>query len=52
LSHQPPLAKGARSNSRNAMLSATLMPPTQAFFSGSSGSKDILCRRISSRLAE
>ena len=33
------------------MLSATLMPPTQAFFSGSSGSSDILCRRISSRLA-
>ena len=31
------------------MLSATLMPPTQAFFSGSSGNSDIRCRRISSR---
>ena len=40
-----------RALDRVEVASPSYMPPTQAFFSGSSGNKDILCRRICSRLA-
>ena len=46
-----PAASGASSKLRSAMFSATLMPGTQAFLSGSSGRLKARQTRISPRVA-